>query len=176
MSGSNAWAEFADRSADPIGSREHENAKVELKRLVPDDAQQATGHGIRAKRSKSGAISSNSSRRRLACSGPVNRSAAIAAALAKAQAELTNPEKSLIATIRSGFPREGDRTFRYAPLSSGLDIVRKTSVSTRSPRTDNRDRRRSRAHPSHHDTRPLIQGMGFVGLAGMPDKRDRGPP
>src|SRR5947209_5472656 len=50
----------------------------------------------------------------------------IAAALAKAQAELTNPEKSLIATIRSAFPRERDRTFRYAPLSSGLDIVRKS--------------------------------------------------
>jgi ERF superfamily len=49
----------------------------------------------------------------------------IAAALAKAQAELTNPEKSLVATIRSPFPREGDRSFRYAPLSSGLDIVRK---------------------------------------------------
>src|SRR5207253_4576914 len=49
----------------------------------------------------------------------------IAAALAKAQAELTNPEKSLVATIGSPFHREGDRTFRYAPLSSGLDIVRK---------------------------------------------------
>jgi hypothetical protein len=49
----------------------------------------------------------------------------IAAALAKAQAELTNPEKSLTATIRSPFPREADRTFRYASLSSGLDIVRK---------------------------------------------------
>jgi hypothetical protein len=49
----------------------------------------------------------------------------IAAALAKAQAELTNPEKSLVAIIRSPFPREADRTFRYAPLSSGLDIVRK---------------------------------------------------
>src|SRR6516162_6500827 len=49
----------------------------------------------------------------------------IAAALAKAQAELTNPEKSLVATIRSPFSREEDRTFRYAPLSSGLDIVRK---------------------------------------------------
>src|SRR5215467_3282455 len=49
----------------------------------------------------------------------------IAAALAKAQAELTNPEKSLVATIRSPSNREGDRTFRYAPLSSGLDIVRK---------------------------------------------------
>ena len=49
----------------------------------------------------------------------------IAAALAKAQAELTNPEKSLVATIRSPVHREGDRSFRYAPLSSGLDIVRK---------------------------------------------------
>jgi hypothetical protein len=52
--------------------------------------------------------------------------AAIASALAKAQAEMTNPEKSLVATIRSPFPREADRTFRYAPLSSGLDIVRKS--------------------------------------------------
>ena len=50
----------------------------------------------------------------------------IAAALAKAQAELTNPEKSLTATIRSPFPREEDRTFRYASLASGLDIVRKS--------------------------------------------------
>jgi hypothetical protein len=50
---------------------------------------------------------------------------AIAAALAKAQAELTNPEKSLIATIRASHPRENDQTFRYAALSSGLDIVRK---------------------------------------------------
>ncbi len=52
--------------------------------------------------------------------------AALAAALAKAQAELINPEKSLTATIRSGRPGEGERSFRYAPLSSGLDIVRKT--------------------------------------------------
>jgi len=51
---------------------------------------------------------------------------AIAAALAKAQAELTNPEKSLVATIRSPFPREPERMFRYAPLSSGLDVIRKT--------------------------------------------------
>src|SRR5712672_1877452 len=50
----------------------------------------------------------------------------IAAALAKAQAELTNPEKSLIATIRASGPRETDQTFRYAPLSSGLEIVRKS--------------------------------------------------
>jgi hypothetical protein len=52
--------------------------------------------------------------------------AALASALAKAQAELVNPEKSLTATIATGRPGEGERTFRYAPLSSGLDIVRKT--------------------------------------------------
>jgi hypothetical protein len=52
--------------------------------------------------------------------------AALAAALAKAQAELVNPEKSLTATITPGRPGQGKRTFRYAPLSSGLDIVRKT--------------------------------------------------
>jgi ERF superfamily len=51
---------------------------------------------------------------------------AIAAALAKAQAELTNPEKALIATVRASNPRDQDQTFRYAALSSGLDIVRKT--------------------------------------------------
>ena len=58
MTSSNAWAEFA---ALFLGTRtahlEHERAKAELKGLVPEDAQQAIGHGIRAKRSKSGAIS-----------------------------------------------------------------------------------------------------------------------
>ncbi len=58
MTSSNAWAEFAalflrTRSAH----LEHEHAKAELKSLVPEDAQQAIGHGIRAKSSKSGAIS-----------------------------------------------------------------------------------------------------------------------
>jgi ERF superfamily len=56
--------------------------------------------------------------------------AALASALAKAQAALINPEKSLTATIRTGRPGEGERSFRYAPLSSGLDIVRKTLIAT----------------------------------------------
>jgi len=51
---------------------------------------------------------------------------ALASALAKAQTELVNPEKSLTATIGVAAPGERERTFRYAPLSSGLDIVRKT--------------------------------------------------
>jgi hypothetical protein len=50
----------------------------------------------------------------------------IAAALAKAQAQLVNPEKSLVGTIRADGPSASERSFRYAPLSSGLDIVRKT--------------------------------------------------
>ena len=58
MSASNSWAEFAavfrsTRSA----FLEHENAKTELKGLIPEDAKEAIGHGVRAKRSKSGAIS-----------------------------------------------------------------------------------------------------------------------
>ena len=51
--------------------------------------------------------------------------ASLAAALAKAQIELINPEKSLIGTISSDDPERGERAFRYASLSSGLDIVRK---------------------------------------------------
>jgi len=50
----------------------------------------------------------------------------IAAALARAQAQLVNPEKSLVGTIRSDQTSGAERSFRYAPLSSGLDIVRKT--------------------------------------------------
>src|SRR5215472_1613353 len=50
----------------------------------------------------------------------------IAAALAKAQAQLINPEKSLVAIVRSDGRRGAEQTFRYASLSSGLDIVRKT--------------------------------------------------
>jgi predicted phage-related endonuclease len=58
MSGSNAWAEFAGvfgltRSA----YLDHEQAKAELKSLMPEDAKEAMGHGVRAKRSKSGAVS-----------------------------------------------------------------------------------------------------------------------
>jgi len=58
MSASNSWAEFALTFARTRPAYlEHEQAKAELKRLIPDDARQAIGHGVRAKRSKSGAIS-----------------------------------------------------------------------------------------------------------------------
>ncbi len=58
MTSSNAWAEVAGiftRTRETY--LEHEAAKNELKNLVPEDAAQAIGHGVRAKRSKSGAIS-----------------------------------------------------------------------------------------------------------------------
>jgi predicted phage-related endonuclease len=58
MSPSNAWAEFAAVFRRTRQAHlEHEQAKTELKRLVPEDAKEAIGHGVRAKRSKSGAIS-----------------------------------------------------------------------------------------------------------------------
>ena len=58
MSASNSWADFAAiyRRTRPA-YQEHEGAKANLKKLVPEDAKEATGHGLRAKRSKSGAIS-----------------------------------------------------------------------------------------------------------------------
>ncbi len=124
MTSSNAWAEFAAIfSRTREAHLEHEQAKAELKSLVPDDAQQAFGYGIRAKRSKSGAVSFDL---RVALMQRSSESIAkLAAALAKAQGELINPEKSLTAIIKAGGDAE-PQTFRYAPLSSGLDIVRKT--------------------------------------------------
>src|SRR5262245_27543809 len=65
-------------------------------------------------------------RRRRAMQRSSESVGALASALAKAQAELVNPEKSLTATIGTASMGDGQRTFRYAPLSSGLDIVRKT--------------------------------------------------
>ena len=58
MTASNAWAEFAGIFAETRSAHlEHERAKTELKGLIPEDAKEASGHGIRAKRSKSGAVS-----------------------------------------------------------------------------------------------------------------------
>ena len=58
MTASNAWAEFAGIFAETRSAHlEHERAKTELKGLMPEDAKEASGHGIRAKRSKSGAVS-----------------------------------------------------------------------------------------------------------------------
>jgi hypothetical protein len=58
MNASNSWAEFAALFRDTRDAHtDHEPAKSELKGLMPEDAKEAMGHGIRAKRSKSGAVS-----------------------------------------------------------------------------------------------------------------------
>jgi hypothetical protein len=58
MSSSNSWAEFANVFRRTRNANlEHENAKAELKKLMPEDAKEAIGHGLRAKRSKTGAVS-----------------------------------------------------------------------------------------------------------------------
>ena len=58
MTLSNSWAELAAIYRQTRGAYEqHESAKLDLKKLVPEDAREASGHGLRAKRSKSGAIS-----------------------------------------------------------------------------------------------------------------------
>jgi hypothetical protein len=100
--------------------------------------------------------------------------AALASALAKAQAELINPEKSLTATIRTGRAGEGERTFRYAPLSSGLDIVRKTlgqhEIAT--VQTTAMDQEAGIVNL----TTMLAHGLGrmdCLGLAGVPHRRNR---
>jgi hypothetical protein len=58
MSSSNSWAEFAGLFCSTRQAfLDHERSKTELKALVPEDAKEAIGHGVRAKRSKSGAVS-----------------------------------------------------------------------------------------------------------------------
>ena len=105
----------------------------------------------------------------------MNSIGSIAAALAKAQSELTNPEKSLMATIRPDGPGEAERSFRYAPLSSGLDIVRKTLgqheiATVQTTAIDQTGWHRQ----SDHGAGTFVRGMDLVRLAGLPDQRDRG--
>jgi hypothetical protein len=127
MTSSNSWAELAGVFCQTRGAfLNHEAAKVELKKLMPEDAKEAVGHASGPSdpnRAPSALIYRWRRSVMQRCSESIG---AIAGALAKAQIELANPEKSLTATIRSPFPREGDRSFRYASLSSGLDLVRKS--------------------------------------------------
>ena len=128
MSASNSWAEFAAlfRNTRECLSRpragEERAQGLDAGGCQGGDRARGAGQALEIGR---GELRCPGRRRR-----PMHRSsesvAALASALAKAQAELVNPEKSLTATIRSGRPGEGERSFRYAPLSSGLDIVRKT--------------------------------------------------
>ena len=124
MTSSNAWADFAAVFARTRPAYlEHDEVKAELKRVVPEDARQAIGYGVRARRSKSGAIGLSTSS--LLKGRAVQQSSPSIGTLASALTKAQTRKKSLIATIRTGGPKGTEQTFRYAPLSSGLDIVRK---------------------------------------------------
>ena len=127
MSASNAWAEFANVFRSTRQAHlEHEKSKSELKGLDargcqggdrpwhPGQALQIRRSQLRPSRDGAAAMQRSS-----------EAIGAIAGALAKAQAELTNPAKSLTATIQPHSRARRTATFRYAPLAAGLDIVRK---------------------------------------------------
>ena len=88
--------------------------------------QQATAMAFRPDGRNPAPSHSNSSKLRMTMQQSSSSIGNLAAALAKAQAELVNPEKSMVATIPGVGKGAAEQIFRYAPLSSGLDIVRKT--------------------------------------------------
>ena len=125
MSASNSWAEFAGvfRSTRQA-FLDHERSKAELKGLVPEDAKEAIGHGIRARRSKSGAISLISQGWRVTMQ---RSSESIGTSLQRWRKlkRACQPGEIVGGDLRVG-TTGAEQIFRYAPLSSGLDIVRKT--------------------------------------------------
>ena len=98
--------------------------------------------------------------------------AALASALAKAQAELVNPEKSLTALDPDRPAGEAERSFRYAPLSSGLDIVRKTLGSMRSRPCRPPPSTRPPDGQSDHHACARLRRMDRIGLAGLSHRRN----
>ena len=92
----------------------------------------------------------------------------LAAALAKAQVELVNPEKSMVATMPVDGKGAAQQIFRYAPLSSGLDIVRKTlgqhEIATVQATAIDHACRNCQCHDH---TGPFVRRMDLLGLAGL---------
>ena len=101
----------------------------------------------------------------------------LAAALARAQVELINPEKSMVATIRPEGRGAAEQIFRYAPLSEGLNIIRKTlgqhEIATLQSTSVDQTAgliRLNTVGPS-----PFIRRIGLVGLASLPSRRHGEP-
>jgi hypothetical protein len=86
-------------------------SKAELKALMPEDAKEAIGHGIHARRSKSGAVTIDLLQSEGGHASSSESIGAIAAALGKAQLEIINPEKSLVGVIPPSGPRELGRAY-----------------------------------------------------------------
>ena len=180
MSASNSWAELAaSLPANPQPPiRSMRGAKAELKKLVPEDAKEAIGHGLRAKRSKSGAISFDLMDVEAArCSAPVRPSAPSPRRSPRPRPRLSQPRE--IADRDHPFAVSaggGSQTFRYASLASGLDIVRKNlgqhEIAT--VQTTAIDEA-SRADPADHAPGACFRGMDFLGLAGLRCQRNRSP-
>lgn len=129
----------------------HERAKSELKGLMPENAKEAMGHGIWAKPQSQARSASIWSRWRPTMHRSNESVAAIATALAKAQTELSNPEKAMVGTV---YNRRSDspQNFRYAWLSSGLEIIRKrwAAIQGRSRGASDQARHRNRGClPAH---------------------------
>ena len=100
--------------------------------------------------------------------------AALASALAKAQTELVNPEKSLTATIRTGRAGEAERTFRYAPFGQRARYRSQDLGQARDrDGADHGDRCCGRHGSPDHDLGPQLGRMDRLRLAGLPDGRDR---
>ena len=127
MTSSNAWTELPASLPEPGRpisnmSRQKLNSRASFPRMP--SRRLGTEFAPSGQNREPSALTSSA--KRTAMQRSSESIASLAAALAKAQTELTNPEKSLVATIRPNGPGEAERSFRYAPLSSGLDIVRKT--------------------------------------------------
>ena len=140
---------------------------------MPEDAKEAIGHGIRAKRSKSGAVSFDLLERGgQPCSGPVNRlpprgGSGQGAGGADQSGEVAGGDHP------ADRPRERPSgRFRYAPLSSGLDIVRKTLGQHEIATVQTTAIDRGRPRQSHHRAGAFVRRMDRLGLAGLPDQRD----
>ena len=125
MSASNSWAEFAAVYCGHVKPSSSATAKGELKQPMRRDAREAFGHGVRAKRSKSGAVSFDLLAAERPCTTLAPRSAPLPLPSPRHRRKLVNPEKSLLGEIAPAGSGGAQRVFRYAPLSSGLDIIRR---------------------------------------------------
>ena len=128
MSTSNAWAEFAGifvRTSDALSRAREGQGRTEepgARRCTAGDRPWRTRQTVEIRRHHLRSPQSW----RMTMQQSSSSIGTLAAALAKAQVELVNPEKSMVATIRRTVKVAAEQIFRYAPLSSGLDIVRKT--------------------------------------------------
>ena len=128
MSASNTWAELAAIFPRTRPAHLEHEAQRPPSKLVPEDAQQADWpwHCGRNDRNPAPSASTSSTMRERPCSGLAKRSARSQALLPRRR-PTQQPREVAVATIRTDGPGGGvERSFRYAPLSSGLEIVRKT--------------------------------------------------